>query len=146
MEKPELHERRPALDYNECVKYINFVLNRDINDYYGHFKPGKNLYEKYEKDIEPAPVQFDENKEVTREYSAFFERQMEWVAKQEAIPYCDFWHWLCDEHEIYNGCTFYMWFDDLEKKEDWIKEILEAFRRNFSEYVEDDMLFFEVNW
>ena len=105
MDKPKQHERTPILCYFECKDYIDKVLGRDIDDYYGYHKNRQEVY-------------------------------------------CNFWHWLGDNHEIVNGGTFYMFFGTryLDNMEPWAKEIHEAFKKEFAECIKDDYLEFEVDW
>lgn len=51
-------------------------------------------------------------------------------------PYQDFWHWICDMGEIWNGCyleiTFNEWLED-EDTPEWRKEIIRLFIKEFGD-------------
>jgi hypothetical protein len=71
----------------------------------------------------------------------------DWAAKfggrrsdytREKTPYQDMWHWICDTHEIHNGCYFYLSLDDEQIDDDdaehlFIREIFAVLREEFPE-------------
>jgi hypothetical protein len=63
-------------------------------------------------------------------------------------PYQDFWHYVIDQTEIHNGCYFYLTVQgtDIEECEPWQKEILATFAEEFSDHIDDDLLYFWVDW
>lgn len=53
-------------------------------------------------------------------------------ANDDSIPYQDFWHWLCDQNEVHNGCFIHLpeweYFMNNEDTEPWKKEIMQYFK------------------
>lgn len=61
--------------------------------------------------------------------------------------YRDFWHFVCDRTEIGNGCLFIMYEEWTEDANDWQKEIIEQYLKNFGEGEQGDReIQFWVEW
>lgn len=59
--------------------------------------------------------------------------------KVQEVEYQDFWHHLCDRHEIHNGVTITIWPEDaLDDKElpAWQREIYEILLKEFGSEIE----------
>lgn len=64
------------------------------------------------------------------------------IEELNAIPYQDFWHWICDACGVSNGGTITL-SSELEWaiKEPWQKEILDLYVKEFGDGAE-----YETNW
>jgi len=51
--------------------------------------------------------------------------------EKNKLEYRDFWHYICQTHEIHNGCEFNIWEDDYA--ESWQQEIINCFLAEFGE-------------
>lgn len=51
----------------------------------------------------------------------------------EAAEYKDFWHFLLDKKDIHNGCAIQICMEDADGAEDWQREIVELFVKEFGE-------------
>lgn len=61
--------------------------------------------------------------------------------------YRDFWHFVCENAEIHNGCIFTMYEEWAEDAEDWQKEIIEQYMKNFGTGNDGDReIQFWVEW
>jgi len=65
-------------------------------------------------------------------------------ADDDSVPYQDFWHYICDCTDIYNGCDFTMYSDWMDDAEDWQKEILQHYFDEFGD--ENGEIEFNVLW
>lgn len=70
----------------------------------------------------------------------------EQLEKYGQEPYLCFWHWIVDHHNVHNGSSFTLYYDDIddENTPDWVQEILKVIFDEFEpDYAEMEMY---VSW
>lgn len=51
----------------------------------------------------------------------------------ESLPDLDFWHWVCENYQIHNGCYITFTEDELaEIQEEWVKTIYGYYLKEFA--------------
>jgi hypothetical protein len=56
--------------------------------------------------------------------------------RMDEIEYKDFWHFVCDNGDVHNGCEIYLPLtEDDNPQEEWIRKIVHAFNKEFGEEV-----------
>lgn len=145
MDKPQKHTTT-FYDYSECRDYLENKYGYDERDYakqQGYYtKALKIVTDKYGKSwYNKQPKNFNEADKVAyEEYNKLLESKP---------PYRDFWHFVCDHHEINNGGYIFFSSDDLKyykedgKIEDWQAEI---YQRYLDEFAENGELKLYVSW
>lgn len=97
---------------------------KETKTYYDYHKCRDYLQKKYK---------YDE-----RDYAGRYKHRGEKiVSMNEEKPYLDFWHWVCDNYSVHNGCfiTFYKdVLEDLNKDDEkWMKEIYTHYIEEFAD-------------
>lgn len=118
MEKPQI-KTREYIDFLEVQDYIEHKYNIKLRGY------------------TPQNGFTDEQLLKTKEEYGSHEKK----------PYLDFWHWICNNYEIHNGCEFVMELDwhlhqnNAKHTPEWVREILKLFQQEFG-----NTPFFWVSW
>lgn len=70
-----------------------------------------------------------------RDYAGHFKRKRgKLTGTDESVPYLDFWHWVCEHHEIHNGCFITFSREELPGiEEDWVREIYTHYLDEFED-------------
>jgi hypothetical protein len=140
MNKPK-RKSKEYLDYSACRNFLEEKYGYKERDYGGKWnyqdKIQKQITKKYGKSWwNKAPAEYNEyEKLASDEYNELLKIQPE---------YLDFWHWVCDNHEIHNGCYIIFSRECLESYNDvpeddkyempkWVKEIYTHYLDEFED-------------
>ena len=143
MKKPELkYHVEKMFSYSDVIGYIENKYNiatRDVLDHLNHYRNWCNKHNIPDKDATGKG---------RGSSIIFFQRYKDADDGEKISPeYRDFWHWFVDNNEkCINGCVMYFYFNDRKKAPDWVKEILDMIKKEFEEYIEDDVLPVWVDW
>ena len=79
----------------------------------------------------------------TRDYASKHKGNGEYELLTE---YQDFWHWIINNHDIHNGCYFWLSRNDIEDGETptWVIDIIDLYLKEFGD--EKEEIYFYVWW